>query len=34
LRRRAATNPFAWLASDEASDISGAVIEVAGGLTI
>jgi 3-oxoacyl-[acyl-carrier protein] reductase len=27
-------NTFAWLASDEASYINGAVIEVSGGLTI
>ena len=27
-------NTFAWLASDEASYISGAVIEVSGGLTL
>jgi 3-oxoacyl-[acyl-carrier protein] reductase len=27
-------NTYAWLASDEASYISGAVIEVSGGVTI
>ena len=27
-------NTFAWLASDEASYINGAVLEVTGGLTI